>query len=179
MLRSVDIRKKAENLKAGDRVSLFGYVYTARDEAHRLLTCLIEKDRPLPFELKDSVIYYAGPTETPANLPIGSCGPTTSGRMDKFTPKLLDFGLAATIGKGERSSSVIEAIVRNKAVYFAAVGGAGALAAQCVKSVEVIAFPELGCESIKRLYFENFPLIVAIDSEGNDLYKAGRLKYSE
>ncbi|MCL2086099.1 MAG: FumA C-terminus/TtdB family hydratase beta subunit [Oscillospiraceae bacterium] len=178
ILNTSELRGRASELNAGDKIFLSGTVYTARDAAHKLLAKLIESNNPLPFELKGAVIYYAGPTQRPADLPIGSCGPTTSGRMDRFTPLLLDLGVAATIGKGERNSAVREANIRNNAVYFAAIGGAGALAAQCVKTAEVVAFPELGCESIKRLYFENFPLIVALDSNGNDIYKIGRAKYA-
>ncbi len=164
---------KTENLKlrAGDRVYLSGVVYTARDAAHKKIVELIKNGGELPFELDGACIYYAGPTPTPENLPIGSCGPTTSGRMDSFTPLLLDRGLKAIIGKGERNEDVCEAIVRNTAVYFCAIGGAGALAAKSVKSSEIIAFEELGCESVKRLEICNFPLTVGIDSHGENLFK--------
>ena len=164
------LRDIIPNLKCKDRILLSGTVYTARDAVHKRLFDLIKKGEPLPFPIKDSVIYYAGPTETPPNLAIGSCGPTTSSRMDPFAPTLLDLGLCAMIGKGPRNQSVIDAIVRNNAIYLCSLGGAGALAARCVKSCEVIAFQDLGCESIKKLEFENFPLIVGIDSTGKSIF---------
>ena len=126
---------------------------------------------PLPFPIENAVIYYAGPTPTPKNLPIGSCGPTTSSRMDTFTPRLLQMGLAATIGKGERNAEVCEAIINNDSVYLCAIGGAAALAALSIKSCEVIAFEDLGCESVKKLEFDKFPLIVGIDSHGGNIFK--------
>ena len=165
------IREKALTLKAGDRVFLSGTVYTARDAAHKRFFSLIDEGKPLPFDLTDAIIYYAGPTPTPEGMAIGSCGPTTSGRMDPYAPKLLDMGLAAMVGKGGRSEAVCDAIVRNKAVYLCAVGGAGALAARCVTKCEVIAFEDLGCESVKRLTIERFPLVVAIDCHGGTLFK--------
>lgn len=164
-------------LKAGDRVFLSGTVYTARDAAHRRFFQLLDEGKPLPFDLKGAVIYYAGPTPGQQGMPVGACGPTTSGRMDAFAPRLLDLGLAAMIGKGERSPGVTEAIVRNGACYFAAVGGAGALIARCVQASEVVAFEDLGCESVKRLTVCAFPLIVAVDSRGNDLFRIGRDEY--
>ena len=145
-------------------------VYTARDAAHKRIFEQIESGSSLPFQIDGSVIYYAGPTPTPNNLPIGSCGPTTSSRMDFYAPTLYNMGLSATIGKGERNQSVIDSIVQNKAVYLCAIGGAGALAAQCITNCTVIAFDDLGCESVKRLEFNNFPLIVAIDSCGNNIF---------
>ena len=157
-------------LRVFDTVFLSGIVYTARDAAHKKLASLLETGQPLPFPLKGSSIYYAGPTQTPPGLAIGSCGPTTSGRMDPYAPRLLDLGLSCMIGKGERSKEVREAIVRNGAVYLCAIGGAGALACKCITSCEVIAFPELGCESIKRLVFQDFPLIVANDAAGGDIF---------
>jgi fumarate hydratase subunit beta len=163
-------------LCAGDKVMLSGTVYTSRDAAHKRITGLIEAGAPLPYELDGSVIYYAGPTGTKEGMVIGSCGPTTSGRMDKFSPDFLDRGLAAMIGKGERSQAVIDAIERNKAVYFCAIGGAGALACKCIKSCEVIAFEDLGCESVKKLYIEDFPLTVAIDCHGGNIFD-DRKKY--
>lgn len=166
-----EIKNYSEKLRFKDRVLLSGYIYTARDAAHKKICNLIDTNQKLPFELNGATIYYAGPTGTPKNLAIGSCGPTTSGRMDVFTPKLLDMGLACMIGKGERNQAVIDAIIKNKAVYLCAIGGAGALACKCIKSQEVIAFPELGCESIKKLYVENFPLIVAVDCQGNNIFK--------
>ncbi len=149
-----------------------GTIYTVRDAAHKRLTAMLEKGEPLPFPLKGSVIYYAGPTPTPEGLPIGSCGPTTSSRMDVFAPRFLDLGLVAMIGKGNRSQEVRAAIERNNAVYLCALGGAGALAAKAVRSLEVVAFEDLGCESIKRLEVENFPLIVGIDCVGGSLFSA-------
>lgn len=160
----------APELHAGDRILLSGTVYTSRDAAHKRIFESLKKGESLPYELKGTCIYYAGPTPTPENLPIGSCGPTTSGRMDYYTPALLDEGLICMIGKGERSKEVCEAIVRNKAVYLCAVGGAGALAAKCVKKCEVIAYDDLGCESVKCLEIENFPLTVAIDCHGGNLF---------
>lgn len=169
-IHTSEIAEAAKQLRAGDSVLLSGTVYTARDAAHKKITEAIARGEPLPFALQNATIYYAGPTPAPEGMPIGSCGPTTSGRMDPYAPTLLDLGLKCMIGKGERAEPVVDAIVRNQAVYLCAIGGAGALAAQCVKSLEVIAFPELGCESVKRLEVENFPLIVAIDSQGNDLF---------
>ncbi len=171
---AVNLKSAGETLKTFDRVLLSGTIYTARDAAHKKIMALIEENKPLPFEINGATIYYAGPTPTPENMAIGSCGPTTSGRMDVYAPKLLDMGLAGMIGKGERNKNVVEAIVRNKAVYLCAIGGAGALASKCIKSCEVIAFEELGCESVKRLVIEDFPLIVAVDSTGTDIFKVGK-----
>ena len=158
-------------LNAGDRVILSGTVYTSRDAAHKRIFELLEQGKPLPYDLNGAVVYYAGPTPTPENTAIGSCGPTTSKRMDPYTPKLLDLGLTATIGKGERSKEVCEAIKRNQSVYLCAIGGAGALAALSISECEVIAFPDLGCESVKRLEFNNFPLIVGIDCKGGNIFE--------
>lgn len=165
-----DLKRIIKNLKAGDRVLLSGTVYTMRDAAHKKITELLDSKEKLPFNLFGSVIYYAGPTPTPNGLAIGSCGPTTSSRMDVFTPNLLDLGVAAMIGKGPRSAEVCKSIVKNGAVYFCAIGGAGALASECIKSCEVLAFDELGCESVKKLEFDNFPLIVGIDCNGGNLF---------
>jgi len=165
-----ELRFVAPTLRAGETVSLSGTVYTARDAAHKRFFALLDKGEPLPFDIKDAAIYYAGPTPGVNGMAVGSCGPTTSSRMDKFAPRLLDLGLVCMIGKGDRSEKVYEAIVRNKAVYLCAVGGAGALAAACIKSAEVIAFPELGCESVKRMEIEDFPLYVGIDCEGNSIF---------
>ena len=165
-----ELKFYCDKLYCGDKVYLSGVVYTARDAAHKRIFEYIENGSPLPFKIENSVIYYAGPTPTPNNLPIGSCGPTTSSRMDFYAPKLYDMGLAATIGKGERNQLVIDSIIKNKAVYLCAIGGAGALAAQCITNCTVIAFDDLGCESVKRLEFNNFPLIVAIDSCGNNIF---------
>jgi fumarate hydratase subunit beta len=171
------LKQAAPTLKTFDRVLLSGTVYTARDAAHKKMMELISQGKPLPFELNGACIYYAGPTPSPDHLPIGSCGPTTSGRMDVYAPKLLDLGLCGMIGKGERKQEVVDAIVRNHAVYLCAIGGAGALACRCIQSCEVIAFEELGCESVKRLTLKDFPLIVAIDSDGTDIFKAGKASY--
>lgn len=168
----------AAKLKAGTRVLLSGYVYTARDAAHKRIKQILDEGGRLPFELKGAVIYYAGPTQAPDGLCIGSCGPTTSARMDAFTPELLDAGLCGMIGKGERSEAVCEAVRRNGAVYFCALGGAGALACKCIKSCEVLAFEELGCESVKRLRLEEFPLFVAVDSQGGNIFASGRRKWA-
>ena len=172
-----DLRALSPELNAGDKVLLSGTVFTSRDAAHKRITELMDRGAPLPYEIDGAVIYYAGPTGTKEGMVIGSCGPTTSGRMDVFSPRFLDNGLAAMIGKGERSQPVIDAIERNKAVYFCAVGGAGALACKCIKSCEVIAFEDLGCESVKKLYIEDFPLTVAIDCHGGNIFAEGRKKY--
>jgi len=170
-IRASDIREASAFLRAGGRVLLSGTVYTARDSAHLRITEQLNKTEPLPFPLKDAIIYYAGPTPTDDEGKIGSFGPTTSVRMDRFTPRLLDLGLAAMIGKGERSGDVCGAIARNGAVYFCAIGGAGALASKAVKVCVETAYPELGCESVKRLVVEDFPLIVAVDAFGGNLFK--------
>lgn len=172
-----DIRRHVDALHAGDRVLLSGTIYTARDAAHKKIITLLDTGSPLPFDLSDAAIYYAGPTPGHDDIIVGSCGPTTSGRMDAFAPRLYDLGLAATIGKGERSSAVVEAIIRNRAIYLCAVGGAGALISRHIKEAQEIAFPELGCESIKKMYVENMPLVVALDMYGGDIFKEGRERY--
>jgi fumarate hydratase subunit beta len=169
-INTQNLRGMCETLRAGDRVNLSGVVYTARDAAHKRFFELLDKDEPLPFDINDAAIYYAGPTPTPEGKIIGSCGPTTSGRMDKFSPRLLELGLCAMIGKGERNSDVLASICKNRAVYLCAIGGAGALAARCVTGLEVIAFPDLGCESVKKLTINNFPLIVGADMFGGNLF---------
>lgn len=166
-----DLKNNIGKLSVGDKVYLSGTVYTSRDAAHKRIFEFLERGEQLPYSLEGAVIYYAGPTPTPEGLAIGSCGPTTSCRMDSYAPRLYDFGVAATIGKGERSSEVIDAIKRNGAVYLCAIGGAGALAALSIKECEVIAFEDLGCESVKRLTFKDFPLFVGIDSKGNSIFK--------
>ena len=171
-----ELQSAIPEMRAGGHVLLSGEIYTARDAAHNKLKHLLDTGETLPFEIRGAVIYYAGPTPG-GKRPVGACGPTTSGRMDAFTPLLLDIGLLATIGKGERSAAVCDAIVRNKAVYLCAVGGAGALIAKHVVKSEEIAFPELGCESIKRLTVESMPLTVGIDCRGDDLFKLGRKRY--
>lgn len=169
-----ELSRLAPELKAGDKIELSGFVFTARDAAHKRFAQLIKEGKELPFPIKNAVIYYAGPTGTKEGMAIGSCGPTTSGRMDPYAPLLLDMGLRGIIGKGERNDSVIDAIKRNEAVYFCAIGGAGALACKCIESCEVIAFEDLGCESVKKLFIRNFPLIVAVDCHGGNLFKTGR-----
>lgn len=171
IINTNDLPHLTESILAGDKVILSGTVYTARDAAHGRIMQLMKDNKLLPFDLKGACIYYAGPTPTPEGLAIGSCGPTTSSRMDTFSPTLLDFGLCCMIGKGERSKDVCDAIVRNKAIYLCAIGGAGALASKCITSCEVIAFHDLGCESVKRLKFKDFPLIAAIDCKGGNLFK--------
>ena len=159
IINTSELSTVAATIKAGDRVILSGTVYTARDAAHKKIFSLLDSAAPLPFSLDGAAIYYAGPTPTPKGLPIGSCGPTTSSRMDSYSPRLFDLGVKCVIGKGDRSDEVCRSIVKNKAVYLCAIGGAGALAASCIKECEVIAFPELGCESVKKLTFNNLPLI--------------------
>jgi len=160
-----------KQLHTGDMVKITGVIYSARDAAHKKLMELIEAGKELPFELNGNVIYYLGPTPAREGQVIGSAGPTTSSRMDKYTPGLLELGLKGMIGKGRRSPEVIQSIVRNGAVYLAAVGGAGALLSKCIKNSKVIAFDELGTEAVREMYVEDFPAIVAIDCEGNNIYK--------
>ena len=167
------VASEIEALRSGDMVSLSGIIYTARDAAHKRLIEMIHNKEELPIPLKDTCIYYVGPCPAPPGKPIGSCGPTTSGRMDAYSPELFDLGVKAVIGKGLRSQEVVDSIRRNKAVYFAATGGAAALISQRVKSCELVAFEDLGAEAIYRLEVVDFPLIVAIDSTGNDLYQTG------
>lgn len=166
-----DIRKYADLLHAGDTAELSGTVFTSRDAAHKRIFSLLDEGGELPYELEGACIYYAGPTPTPPGKVVGSIGPTTSGRMDPYAPRLLDLGLAAMVGKGERNEAVCQAIVRNKGVYFCAIGGAGALCSEHITSLEEIAFKDLGCESVKRLTFENFPVIVAIAPDGSNIFK--------
>lgn len=171
IIRTEELGGRVCELKAGDSIRLTGTVYTSRDAAHKRIKALIESGESLPFNLEGAVIYYAGPTQAKPGMVIGSCGPTTSGRMDPYAPMLMDRGLTATIGKGDRSPAVYEAIKRNKAVYLCAIGGAGALYAGAVESCEVIAFEDLGCESVKKLYVKDFPLIVGIDANGCSIFK--------
>jgi fumarate hydratase subunit beta len=166
-----------EKLNIGDRVYLNGVIYTARDSAHKRMIDALDEGRKLPFNIVGSVIYYVGPTPARPGNVIGSAGPTTSYRMDKYTPRLLDLGLKGMIGKGNRSDEVIKSIVKNKAVYFAATGGVGALISKCIVKSEVIAFEELGPEAIRRLEVKNFPVIVVIDTNGKNLYEEGVKKY--
>lgn len=161
----------AKKLRAGDYVYITGTIYTARDAAHKRMYEALEKGESLPLDMTNNVIYYMGPSPAREGRPIGSAGPTTASRMDKYAPALLDLGLIGMIGKGKRSKAVKEAIVRNGAVYFAAVGGAGALLSKSIQSSEVIAYDDLGTEAVRRLEVKEFPVIVVIDSEGTDLYE--------
>ncbi len=163
-------KKLAEELTAGDYVYITGTIYSARDAAHKRMYDSLMKGEEIPMELKDQVIYYLGPTPAREGQVIGSAGPTTSSRMDKYTPLLLEKGLNGMIGKGKRSEEVIRSIISQKAVYFAAVGGAGALLSKCIKKSEIIAYEDLGTEAIRRMEVENFPAIVVIDSKGHNLY---------
>jgi fumarate hydratase subunit beta len=163
--------KEVTNLKAGDYVYITGVIYTARDVAHQRMHEALSKGDSLPFSIKDNILYYMGPSPARKGQIIGSAGPTTSSRMDKYTPKLLDMGLSGLIGKGTRSKEVITSMIKNKAVYFAATGGAGALLSKCIKEAKVIAYDELGTEAIFKLYVERLPVIVVIDSVGNNLYE--------
>lgn len=165
------------NLHAGDRVLLNGIIYTGRDAAHKRLVEMINRGEKLPMELEGQIIYYVGPCPAKPGQIIGSAGPTTSGRMDAYTPILMDNGLRGMIGKGLRNQKVVDSIIKNNSIYFAAVGGAGALLAEAIKEAEVIAFSDLGPEAIYRLRVENFPVTVVIDSKGNDLYKIGREQF--
>ena len=170
-------KETAKSLHAGDYVYITGTMYTARDAAHKRMYEILQKGGELPVDWKDQVIYYMGPSPAREGRPIGSAGPTTASRMDKYAPQLLNLGLGAMVGKGKRSQAVIDAIVRNGSVYFAAVGGAGALLSKCITSAEVVAYDDLGTEAIRRLTVENFPAIVVIDSEGNNLYETAIKEY--
>lgn len=170
-------QEEISTLRAGDSVLLSGTIFTGRDAAHKRLCAMIDAGEALPFDLKNQVIYYAGPCPAKPGEPIGSCGPTTSYRMDAYAPKLCDLGLIGMIGKGQRGDGVIRAIEKNGGIYFAATGGAGALIAACVKSARVIAFEDLGTEAIRELQVENLPLIVAIDAYGGNLYLEGPKHY--
>lgn len=172
-------KEEAKNLRAGDYVYITGTIYVARDAAHKRMKEALDEGRELPMELTDNIIYYMGPSPAREGRPIGSAGPTTASRMDKYAPQLLDLGLKGMIGKGKRNREVKEAIVRNGAVYFAAVGGAGALLSKCILESEVIAYDDLGAEAVRKLRVENFPVIVVIDSEGNDLYETATEEYRE
>ena len=171
------VAQELETLRAGDSVLLSGTIYTGRDAAHKRLCALVAEGKPLPFDIRGQVIYYAGTCPAKPGDAIGSCGPTTSYRMDAYAPTLCDLGLIGMIGKGQRSPAVIDAIRRNGGVYFAATGGAGALIAGSVKAARVIAFEDLGTEAIRELQVEDLPLIVAIDSEGGNLYEEGPARY--
>lgn len=171
-------KDEAKSLRAGDYVYLSGIIYTARDAAHKRMYESLQKGEALPIKMEDTLIYYMGPSPARDGRPIGSAGPTTSSRMDKYAPSLLDLGSGGMIGKGKRSQAVKEALVRNGAVYFAAVGGAGALLSKSILSSEVVAYDDLGTEAIRRLEVKDFPVIVVIDSEGNDLYKSAVAEYN-
>ena len=160
-----------KSLKAGDYVYLTGTIYTARDAAHKRMQDAMDAGEPLPIELEGNVIYYMGPSPAREGRPIGSAGPTTASRMDKYTPRLLDLGMGAMIGKGKRSKAVMDAIVRNGAVYFAAVGGAGAILSKCILSSEIVAYEDLGTEAVRRLAIQDFPVVVVMDALGNNLYE--------
>ena len=170
-------KKQIEELNSGDFVYISGTIYTARDAAHKRMYEALAEGKELPLEMENTVIYYMGPSPAREGRPIGSAGPTTASRMDKYAPSLLDLGLRGMIGKGKRTEEVKNAIVRNHAVYFAAVGGAGALLSKCIKSSEVIAYDDLGTEAIRKLEVENFPVIVVIDSDGNNLYETAAAQY--
>lgn len=168
---------KVKELKAGDSVLLTGYIYTARDAAHKRLVDLINEGKKLPFDVKDQVIYYVGPTPAKEGQPIGSAGPTTSYRMDPYSPILIEKGLRGMVGKGYRGPKVVEAMKKHGAVYFAAIGGAAALTGKRVKTAELIAYEDLQSEAIRKLYVEDFPVVVVIDSEGNNYYEIGQREY--
>lgn len=170
-------REALAPLRAGDTVLLSGVVYTARDAAHARMAELLDRGEALPFPLEGAAIYYVGPTPERPGCPIGAAGPTTAGRMDAYTPRLLDLGLACMIGKGKRSEAVKQAVVKNGAVYLAAIGGAGALMAGSVQSCEIIAWPDLGCEAVRRLVVREMPLTVLLDAHGGDLYQSGPAAY--
>ncbi len=170
-------KEKVETLNAGDYLYITGVIYTARDAAHKRMIEGLAEEKELPFDLKDQVIYYLGPTPNREGQVIGSAGPTTSSRMDKYTPTLLKKGLTGMIGKGKRSEDVIQSMMQEKAVYMAAVGGAGALLSKCIRKSEVIAYDDLGTEAIRKLYVEQLPVIVVIDSKGNNLYETAPEAY--
>ena len=172
-------KETAKELHSGDYVYISGIIYTARDAAHKRMSENLAKGEKLPFDIENQLIYYMGPSPAREGRPIGSAGPTTASRMDKYAPTLLDLGLGGMIGKGKRSQAVKDAIVRNDAVYFAAVGGAGALLSKCIKKAEVIAYDDLGTEAIRRLEVENLPAIVVIDCQGNNLYETAIKEYCE
>lgn len=167
------------DLHAGDYVYITGTIYVARDAAHKRMMEVLDAGKELPIPIKDATIYYMGPSPAREGQPIGSAGPTTASRMDKYAPRLLDLGERAMIGKGKRTKEVIEAVVRNHAVYFAAVGGAGALLSKCITKSEVVCYDDLGAEAIRKLEVENFPVIVVVDSEGNNLYETAILEWAQ
>lgn len=168
---------KIKDLKAGDSVLLSGYIYTGRDAAHKRFVEAMEKGEPLPFDPKDQIIYYVGPTPAKPGQPIGSAGPTSSYRMDAYTPQMLKAGLKGMIGKGLRNPDVIKSIKENRGIYFAAIGGGAALTAKCVKEAEIIAYEDLGAEAVRKIYIEDLPVVVVIDAEGNNYYEIGQNEY--
>ena len=172
-------KEKTRELQAGDMVSITGTIYTARDAAHKRMIEALERGEKLPVSMENTILYYMGPSPAREGRPIGSAGPTTASRMDKYAPRLLDLGLTGMIGKGKRSEAVKDAVIRNQSVYFASVGGAGALLSHRIKSSEVVAYEDLGPEAIRKLYVEDFPAIVVMDSEGNNLYETAVKKYQK
>ena len=170
-------KEEIQNLKAGDYVYINGIIYTARDAAHKRMDDTLTRGEKLPLDIKNQMIYYMGPSPAREGRIIGSAGPTTASRMDKYAPRLLDLGLGAMIGKGKRSKEVLDAIVRNGSIYFAAVGGAGALLSKCIQKSEVIAYDDLGTEAIRKLEVKDFPVIVVVDAEGNNLYETAIEEY--
>lgn len=172
-------REDARALRCGESCLITGTIYTARDAAHKRLCELAAKDEPLPFDIEGAIIYFVGPTPAKPGQVIGSAGPTTSYRMDAYSPTLIALGQTGMIGKGKRGEAVVEAMRRYGAVYLGAIGGLGALLGKCVKKAEVIAYPDLGAEAVRKLEVENFPVVVVIDSEGNNLYELGRRAYLE
>ena len=172
-------REVIKELQAGDYVYITGTIYTARDAAHKRMQETLDAGKELPREIQGTVIYYMGPSPAREGRPIGSAGPTTSSRMDKYAPGLLDMGLGAMIGKGKRNQAVLDSIVKNKAVYFAAVGGAGALLSKCIVKSDVIAYEDLGAEAIRKLEVVDFPVIVVVDSQGNNLYESAIKEYKK
>ena len=169
--------EKVKDLRAGDTVYLTGTIYTSRDAGHKRMCETLAKGEPLPFDPTDATIYYVGPTPAKPGQVIGSAGPTTSGRMDAYAPTLMSVGVRGMIGKGARLPEVVDAMKQYGAVYFGAIGGAGALLAQCIKKMELIAYEDLGAEALRKLYVENMPLVVIIDAEGNNIYEQGRADY--
>ena len=169
--------EKVKDLKAGDSILLSGVIYTARDAAHKRLVELLDEGKELPIDIKDSIIYFVGPSPTKPGYAIGSAGPTTSYRMDAYSPRLLDLGLKGMIGKGKRNKDVIDSMIKNTAVYFGAIGGAAALIARSITKCDIVAYEDLGAEAIRRLEIKDMPLTVVIDSEGNNLYEIGRKEY--
>ncbi len=170
-------REKVKDLKAGDSCLISGVIYTARDAAHKRLCELVAQGKELPMDIKDSIIYFVGPTPAKPGQAIGSAGPTTSYRMDAYSPILIEQGQTGMIGKGKRGPEVIEAMKQHGAVYFGAIGGCGALLAECIKEAEIVAYEDLGAEAIRRLVVKDFPVVVIIDSEGNNLYETGKANY--